>query len=190
MWGLRWNRYTYVRNNPFRYSDPDGRLLETLWDAANVGMGVASLIGNVSIGNWAGAAVDVAGIVADVGATLTPVVPGGAGTAIRSARAADRIGDARKAARGGESAAAAAGRQAHRDLAEKVASKSGWRSEPSMLGADGRTYKPDPVTAHGRILELKPNTPSGRAAGARQVTKYQQQPGMRGRVITYDPKKP
>jgi Pretoxin HINT domain len=89
--------------------------------------------------------------------------------------------------RGGESPAAAAGRQAHAELAKEVEQKPGWESEPSMIGADGKTYKPDVVTPGGRILELKPNTRSGRAAGRRQIRKYQQQLGMRGRVIYYDP---
>jgi hypothetical protein len=89
--------------------------------------------------------------------------------------------------RGGENTAAAIGRQAHNDLAARVLQKSGWQSEPRLLGADGKFYKPDIVTRNGRILELKPNTPSGRAAGARQVRNYEKQLGMRGRVIYYDP---
>jgi hypothetical protein len=43
------------------------------------------------------------------------------------------------------------------------------------------------VTPNGRILELKPNTPSGRAAGERQIRNYEEQLGMPGRVIYYDP---
>lgn len=89
--------------------------------------------------------------------------------------------------RGGESAAAAAGRQAHRELAGRVAQKRGWQSEPRLQGADGRFYRPDVVTPNGRILELKPNTPSGRAAGSRQIRIYEEQLGMRGRVIYYKP---
>ena len=89
--------------------------------------------------------------------------------------------------RGGESTAAAIGRQAHNDLAARVLQKPGWQSEPRLLGADGKFYKPDIVTPNGRILELKPNTPSGRAAGARQVSNYENQLGMPGRVIYYDP---
>jgi hypothetical protein len=91
------------------------------------------------------------------------------------------------AARGGESAAAAFGRQAHRDLAERVARKPGWQSEPRLIGADGRVYNPDVVTAKGHILELKPNTASGRAEGARQIRIYEEQLGIRGRVIYYQP---
>ena len=37
------------------------------------------------------------------------------------------------------------------------------------------------------ILELKPNTSSGRRAGARQIRIYEEQLGMRGRVIYYEP---
>lgn len=91
------------------------------------------------------------------------------------------------AVRGGESTAAAIGRQAHSDLAERVLQKPSWQSEPRLLGADGKFYKPDVVTPNGRILELKPNTPSGRAAGARQIRNYEEQLGMPGRVIYYDP---
>jgi RHS repeat-associated protein len=94
---------------------------------------------------------------------------------------------ARAGARGGESAAAAAGRQAHRELAERVAQKPDWRSEPRLVGADGKIYKPDVVTPNGRILELKPNTPTGRAAGERQIRTYEEQLGMPGRVIYYEP---
>lgn len=91
-------------------------------------------------------------------------------------------------ARGGESAADAYGRQMHRELAERVGQKGpGWQSEPLLGGADGRNYRPDVVTPSGRILELKPNTPSGRAAGARQIRNYEEQLGRRGRVIYYDP---
>ncbi len=89
--------------------------------------------------------------------------------------------------RGGENAAAARGRQAHRELAEQVEKKPGWRSEPSLTGANGKTYRPDVVTPNGRFMELKPNTPSGRASGARQVKIYEKQLNMKGRVIYYDP---
>jgi hypothetical protein len=101
-----------------------------------------------------------------------------------------KIAAARGGARGGESAAAAYGRQAHKELVERVGQKGpGWQSEPRLIGADGKVYKPDVVTPGGRILELKPNTPSGRAAGARQIQNYKEQLKRRGRVIYYDPPK-
>jgi RHS repeat-associated protein len=92
-----------------------------------------------------------------------------------------------KSGRGGESAAAAFGRKVHDDLAERVLQKPGWRSAPRLKGTDGNFYRPDVVTPNGRMLELKPNTPSGRARGARQIRNYEEQLGMPGRVIYYGP---
>ncbi len=54
-------------------------MLETWWDAINVGVGIASFIGNVSQGNAGAATVDAVGVVADSFATLVPFVPGGPG---------------------------------------------------------------------------------------------------------------
>lgn len=56
-----------------------------------------------------------------------------------------------------------------------------------MLGKDGRFHQPDVITPGGRFLELKPNTPSGRAAGQRQAKRYREQLRVEGRVIYYDP---
>jgi hypothetical protein len=80
----------YARNNTLRYLDPDGRAIETPWDALNLGIGVASFAANVAAGNLGGAVVDALGIVYDATATAVPVLPGGAGTAIRAARAGTR----------------------------------------------------------------------------------------------------
>ena len=46
-------------------------MLETWWDAINVGVGIASFIGNVRQGNAGAAVVDAVGVVADsIGANL------------------------------------------------------------------------------------------------------------------------
>lgn len=89
-----WNRYAYVRNNPLRYVDPDGRQIEFLWDAFNVGLGVGSFISNINQGAYWSAAVDVVGVAIDVGAAAVPLLPGGASSAIRAARGADNAVEA------------------------------------------------------------------------------------------------
>jgi RHS repeat-associated protein len=91
--------YSYTYNNPITLRDSDGNwpTPDTVWDLANVGIGVASLISNVSDGNLGDAALDAGGIVLDVAAAAIPVIPGGAGTAIKTARTADKVADAVKA---------------------------------------------------------------------------------------------
>jgi RHS repeat-associated protein len=84
------NRYGYGNNNPLKYKDPDGRIAETPWDVFNVAMGFVSLAANLSTGNLAGAALDVAGLAVDITATVVPGAPGGAATAINAARMAER----------------------------------------------------------------------------------------------------
>jgi hypothetical protein len=91
-------------------------------------------------------------------------------------------------AKGGENAAAARGRAAHREFAEGVKARPGWQSEPRLVDpTTGKTVVPDAVTPRGHPVELKPNTPSGRASGERQLLKYERATGKKGRVIYYDP---
>jgi uncharacterized protein RhaS with RHS repeats len=94
--GGHFNRYVYAENNPYKYRDPDGRAVETPWDAANVAMGLISLTKNIATGNYAGAVVDAVGIAVDAVATVTPGVPGGAATVINSTRAAENAAGAYK----------------------------------------------------------------------------------------------
>lgn len=81
----------------------------------------------------------------------------------------------------GDNWATRAGRRAHAALRERVAQKPGWEPEPTVTLKDGRTLRPD-VRTPSRVrtpgkepepfqMELKPNTPSGRAAAARAVRK-------------------
>jgi hypothetical protein len=93
-------------------------------------------------------------------------------------------------ARGGENAAAARGRQAHEEFKKKVRAKEdkGWRTNPVYEDrATGKKLIPDARTPNGNPIELKPNTPSGRAAGKRQMKKYEEAAKKKGRVIYYDP---
>ncbi len=85
------NRYSYVNNNPLRYTDPSGHWFETLWDIANIGWDIYEVQrdpGNAW--NWAA-------LVLDVGAAVLPVVPGGVGLVVRGGKAlshADEVVDA------------------------------------------------------------------------------------------------
>ena len=83
--------YAFCNNNPVTFIDPDGRFIDTAWDAANVAMGVTSFISNVTVGNIVGAALDGAGLIVDVAATAIPVIPGGAATAIKALKGAHTI---------------------------------------------------------------------------------------------------
>jgi RHS repeat-associated protein len=96
--GDHFNRYAYGGNNPYKYKDPDGRIIETAWDAANLAMGVVSFAGNMAVGNYVGAAADAIGIVIDATATAVPGMQGGAATALRVARATDKAVDGAKIA--------------------------------------------------------------------------------------------
>jgi len=82
--------------------------------------------------------------------------------------------------------AASKGRQAHREFAKKVKGKK-WDSETSIRGPNGELLRPDAIDPKGRPVELKPNTPSGRAQGKRQIQKYKNATGTNGRVVYYDP---
>ncbi len=84
---MTFNRYAYVNNNPYKYTDPTGEIAETPWDAINVAMGVTSMGVNIATGNWIGAAADGVGLVWDTAATLMPGMPGGAATGLNAYRA-------------------------------------------------------------------------------------------------------
>ncbi len=97
--------------------------------------------------------------------------------------------------RGGDNWSTRAGRRAHAWLEDKVDAKDGWESEPDVLRPGLRPLKPDVGTPirdpkfpeRRYYLELKPNTPTGRAAAARAVTRYKNATKQKVRPIFYNP---
>ena len=140
--GGNFNRYWYANNNPYKFKDPDGRIIETVWDAANVVMDVASLGGNLAAGNYAGAAVDAGGLIVDAAATLIPGVPGGAGTAIKVARAAQLAENVKQGAKA-ENAVA-------KKLGDQVAGK-----RVTLESSTGKRSVADIVTKDKSVIEVK-----------------------------------
>ena len=88
--------YNYCLNNPIKNTDPDGKVVETAWDAANVVMDVASCAKNVATSNYIYAAVDAGAFIVDAAATVIPGVPGGAGTALKAVRGTEKVVKATK----------------------------------------------------------------------------------------------
>ena len=79
--------YHYGGNNPVKYVDLDGNWIETGWDVTSLAAGIYSFVNNVKNGDVLGAVIDGAGIIADAAAVALPLIPGGAGTAIKAVRA-------------------------------------------------------------------------------------------------------
>jgi hypothetical protein len=89
-----------------------------------------------------------------------------------------------------------AGRRADKFYKDMARAKDGWKPEPRVAGPNGTTLKPDigaPMRKPGsdarRYIEVKPATPTGRAAAARQVQKYEDATGQNVRALFYDPKR-
>ena len=85
--------YAYAANNPIKYTDPDGRVIETGWDAFNTALDLTSLANNLMAGNYVGAAWDLASLLYDGFATATPGLPGGTGSAKLIAKLTKEYGD-------------------------------------------------------------------------------------------------
>ena len=93
-----WNRYAYTFNNPLKYVDKTGEIVDLAWDFVNIALGVKSLIDNVSAGHYGWAAVDALGVAVDAVAAAVPIVPGGAGAIIKGARLVNKVDNASDAA--------------------------------------------------------------------------------------------
>jgi RHS repeat-associated protein len=86
-----WNRYSYVQNRPINFTDPDGRILDTVLDVAFVLYDLAD-IAATKIGGGRVTTTQELALGADVAATFIPFVTG-AGIGVRAARAAAHAED-------------------------------------------------------------------------------------------------
>ena len=77
--------YTYCAGDPVNLVDPDGEVVDVVWDVFNIITGVHSFAKNISAGNYKTAIIDAGGILLDTAAAVIPGIPGGAGAAIKAA---------------------------------------------------------------------------------------------------------
>ena len=71
-----------------------GKYISTIGDLVNVVLDAKSLVSNIRARKTGAALVDAGGLIVDVLATAVPFIPGGAGTAIKAMRGADKAVDA------------------------------------------------------------------------------------------------
>ena len=89
--------YAWCNCDPVNHLDMDGNTPDLVWDILNVAMDIKSMSQNIKEGNWVSAAIDGVGLTVDLAAAVVPLVPGGAGAILKTARAADKAADALKA---------------------------------------------------------------------------------------------
>jgi RHS repeat-associated protein len=189
------NPYVYAGADPVNMMDPDGELAWWVIPAILAGGNLLYQLymndGNVNcvdpweVGGWALSGTGFSGI-ARIGMS-------GGGRAFLRELWKDSTGSVPRAlsSRGMNNPntrqAVERGRQAHREFADRVRQKSGWRSNPMVRSPSGKKLFPDAVTRSGRPIELKPNTPSGIRRGLKQLREYEQATGKKGRLILYEP---
>jgi RHS repeat-associated protein len=95
----RWNRYAYARNNPLRYTDPDGRVLDTIADIGFIAYDLFD-IGRSALRGEGVSGTQWLALGADVGGAMIPFATG-AGAAVRMGVKAEHVVEGARAAKNG-----------------------------------------------------------------------------------------
>jgi RHS repeat-associated protein len=95
--GGNFNRYWYANDNPYRYTDPDGRAIDVVADVAFIGYDIYALITEPSWTNAAALGADVIGAVVPVATGLGTAVRAGSHGA-DAVRTTDHASDAARSA--------------------------------------------------------------------------------------------
>ena len=141
-----WAPYAYCYDNPIKHVDKDdGKIGETVWDVFSLIMGVESFTENVSRGNIGAAILDGVGIIADAAAVALPLVPGGAGAAIKGIRAVDKAADAVSSANKVDKAidVSKTSRAARREVMREQGIPTSQQPKSQSKNASGREYRYD-----------------------------------------------
>ncbi|MCX2684301.1 RHS domain-containing protein [Pseudomonas sp. DCB_AW] len=85
------NRYTYTNNNPYKFTDKNGKYAELVIEGASIALGTYSFQKNIDSGNYGAAAADAAGIAFDAVMSVIPFVPGVASLGLDAARGGKNI---------------------------------------------------------------------------------------------------
>lgn len=147
--------YAYCLGNPVKNIDPDGRVVETAWDAANVIMDVASCATNIAAGNYLSAGIDALGLLFDAGATVIPGVPAGVGWALKSYRTSKDVKMTANILK--ENAAAG---KAFENAIVRIAKKGDKNvgSQITLIPLNGKGYVKDNITRVDGLMKNKDGT--------------------------------
>ena len=201
--------YAFCANNPVKYLDPDGEIIETALDVASIAVGVGSFVKNLRSGNVKGALGDAVGVAIDAVAAAIPCLPGGVGlvrNGAKAAKAINAVDNAADVAKTAENVAdvttdvakandkmsklresAEIGQEAHRQIqAELKAAFPGTEKEVWVELSDKKKVRKDAKLPDDTYVIIKPDTPSGHRAAAKRE-KLMHDNNYKTQVIFYDP---